>query len=130
MDNQLKLNEEAVTYLDSLSPADRDVHYRMLQGQPLQESLESLTARLSDASKDPRRRKESKELSAQVIERTKQQAKHQLQRFINQEIATSSGVVNTDKIEAESRRLGVQADVAREINRVMELRRHFRWGER
>lgn len=128
----IKLNEEAVRYLDSLDPAERDEYYRQLEerrNRPPEESLESLTERLSRMN--PREhRKEMIEVKAQIDKKLKVKAQTQLALFINAQIE-QGGTINTKAIQAKAKNLGLETygDVTEQINEVMEVRRHFQGDE-
>lgn len=130
-----KLNEEAAQYINSLSPEDRDALYRQIQDRDkraLAETLDSLTAKLSELNKQPfQHREEKRKIMAEMDKKLKWEAEKQLSIFINDQIEQSGGTINTKAIEAKAKALGLETygDVTEQINEVMELRRAFRRGK-
>lgn len=129
MNTNLELTEEAVRYLDTLEPEERDSYYRTLQQRkdaPPRETLEELTERLAELGRQPGQdRDERKKVATEIDKRLILKAETNLALFINDALERG-GAVDTVAIKSKAKSLGLPIfDVTPQINEVVRLRQIF-----
>ncbi len=125
MSTDIELTEEAVKYLDTLEPAERDNYYRMIEqrkNRPPTETLESLTGKLAELGKsmNPNHAERTK-VAAEIDRRLALGAEHKLSLFISDEL--DKEVVNIRSIQMKAASLGLpNYDVMSYVKSVTDIR--------